>query len=184
MSPSISPQVDKRAAYVKGLRALADILEAHPELELPYSGSKDSPLSFIPYGSANRTQAGLFARLIPGTVAKQPRGEAVDLIGSVHGLHVCLIATRDEVCERIVVGTREVEIEEPDPVALAKVPTVKRTEVVEDVEWRCGSILAADTSRQVAEVRENAAALEEQHDEDDQARADLADVLAEAVSRG
>lgn len=51
---------------------------------------------------------------------------------------------REQVCTRVVTGTREVEIEEPDPEALALVPTIKRTETVEDVEWQCLPLLAED----------------------------------------
>ncbi len=46
---------------------------------------------------------------------------------------------RAKVCERVVTGTREVTEEVPDPDA----PKVTVTRVVEDVEWRCSSILAA-----------------------------------------
>lgn len=74
---------------------------------------------------------------------------------------VQVYAAREVVCERVVTGTREEVIEEPDPellaAATASVPTVKRTEVVETVEWRCTPLLAAteDTTardEQMAEV--------------------------------
>jgi hypothetical protein len=54
-----------------------------------------------------------------------------------------MYGARDEVCERVVVGTREVTEEVPDPDALAAIPTVTVTRTVEDVEWRCNSILGA-----------------------------------------
>ncbi|MEV0968475.1 hypothetical protein [Microtetraspora glauca] len=131
-----------RAEYIKGLRALADILEAHPELPLPYEGD-DASLNFIE-GNAEeeRRGAAVFARVMPGTVRKEPRGEYFDLFAEIHGVRVQWIARRENVCERVVTGTREVEIEEPDPDALAAVPKVKRTVVVEDVEWQCHPILA------------------------------------------
>jgi hypothetical protein len=51
------------------------------------------------------------------------------------------------VCERVVVATREVEMEEPDPVAVAALPKVTRTVTVEDVEWKCAPLLtSADQS--------------------------------------
>jgi hypothetical protein len=53
-----------------------------------------------------------------------------------------LVAWRAEVCTRVVTATREVEVEEPDPEAVAALPKVKRTETVEDVEWRCEPLLA------------------------------------------
>jgi hypothetical protein len=48
---------------------------------------------------------------------------------------------RDEVCERVVVSTQEIEEEVPDPelaeAALANVPTVKTKRTIEEVEWKC-----------------------------------------------
>lgn len=60
---------------------------------------------------------------------------------------VDVYAGRDEVCERVVVGTREVTEEVPDPEALAAVPTVSVTKTVEDVEWKCLPLLAVDGAR-------------------------------------
>ncbi len=53
-----------------------------------------------------------------------------------------LSAFRDDVCERIVTGTHQVTETGKDPEALAAVPEIEVTKTVEDVEWRCGSILA------------------------------------------
>lgn len=65
---------------------------------------------------------------------------------------LAVYSQREQVCERIVVGTREIEVEEPDPELLAKVPTVKRTKKVEDVRWECTPLLApaADDAEAVA----------------------------------
>lgn len=65
---------------------------------------------------------------------------AADLSFGDLTLHV--YADRDQVCERIVVATREEVVEEPDPELLAKVPTVKRTVPVEEVRWECTPLLA------------------------------------------
>jgi hypothetical protein len=54
-----------------------------------------------------------------------------------------VLCDRNEVCEKVVTGTREVTKEVPDPEALAAVPKVTVTETVEDVEWRCHPILDA-----------------------------------------
>ncbi len=51
-----------------------------------------------------------------------------------------VVANREEVCERVVVGARQVTETIPDP--SVTVPTVEITKTVEDVEWRCTSILA------------------------------------------
>lgn len=65
---------------------------------------------------------------------------AVTLHFGLVDLHI--YSDRDAVCTRVVVGTREVEVEEPDPEALAAVPTVTRTVTVEDVQWQCHPLLA------------------------------------------
>lgn len=133
----------ERTAFASGLRKLADLLEQHPELELPYTGHAfGAGINWIPLGGdGQKAQAATFARLIPGKVDKAVRGEAFDLIGSIDGLRVKMIVDRDEVCERVVVGTETIEVTEPDPEAVAALPTVTRTEVHEIVEWRCGSLL-------------------------------------------
>ncbi|MFD9950856.1 hypothetical protein ACFWYW_19740 [Nonomuraea sp. NPDC059023] len=135
----------KRAAYTAGLRALADILDANPDLPLPYAGT-DSTLNWIELGDEARRGAAVFARLMPGAVEKSVSETAGQfyLEFTLHGLNLRWIATREEMCERVVVGTHEVEVEEPDPDALALVPKIKRTEIVEDVEWQCRPVLAGE----------------------------------------
>jgi hypothetical protein len=132
----------ERAEYIKGLRALADALEQHPELRLPYDG-RSTGISVFPHGD-QRAELADWARVLPGRKEKTPRNTYFDLHGSFHGLKITVVCQRDEVCERHVVGTREVEVEEPDPAAVAALPKVKRTEILEDVEWICGSILGPD----------------------------------------
>jgi hypothetical protein len=51
---------------------------------------------------------------------------------------------RATVCERVVVETREITEEVPDPEALAAVPTVTVTRTEEVVEWQCKPLLAAE----------------------------------------
>lgn len=133
-----------RADYIAGLRALADLLEQHDELPLPYEGNT-VPLTFH-YLSSPDPKAGLatFARIIPGALTKTPWGGEsdyiyFDLAGSIDGLKVNATAYRDAVCTRVVKGTREVTKVIPDPAA----PTVTVTETVVDVEWVCSPVLAA-----------------------------------------
>jgi hypothetical protein len=147
MTTISSPDQTKRAEYVKGLRALADILEQHPELRLPYEG--DSPdigkrITFHFLSSDDpRSEIAAARRALGVPLEKEGDSDSYFYFnGNLHGLYFNLVAFRNEVCERVVVGTREVEIEEPDPELLAQVPTVKRTETVEDVEWQCHPILA------------------------------------------
>lgn len=52
---------------------------------------------------------------------------------------------RKEICERVVIGTREVKEEVPDPelleAATKDIPMVEKIRVIEDVEWQCHSIM-------------------------------------------
>ena len=120
---------DRRAAYTAGLRQLADILDAHPEVPLPYEGTGKSlgkRISFYYLGDKDPRAALAAARRAFGVPME--KNDSIDssfsLTGSLAGLHFALTAEREAVCERVVVGTREVE--------------------VEDVEWRCTPLLAAD----------------------------------------
>lgn len=67
----------------------------------------------------------------------------VDLIFA-GGLRIHVYAQREQVCQRVVTGTREVTETVPDPEALKAVPQVAVTKVVEDVDWICHPLLADD----------------------------------------
>jgi hypothetical protein len=140
-------KLDKRAEYIKGLRALADVLENNPDLNLPFSGQKASSLNVIPHsGDEQREQLAAWVKVLPGRRDKSQYGadgKLFGLVGALHGIHIEVLCDRNEVCEKVVTGTREVTKEVPDPEALAAVPKVTVTETVEDVEWRCHPILDA-----------------------------------------
>ena len=135
---------DDRTEYIKGLRLLADLLAANPDLPLPYHGTSTGLLWIKTHGDNSddvRNTARLFARLIPGAISKHVRDDVLDLDGSIAGLRVALITARDAMCERVVTGTREVTIE-ATPAMPATEAQPERTETVEDFEWICGSLLA------------------------------------------
>jgi hypothetical protein len=130
---------DKRADYVAGLRALADVIEANPHLVLPlhqtFSAFCDT-----------REELHAWLRVLPGEKRKKPNhdeqymtvgGETV--FGSL-GFKAWI--AREEVCVRVVTGTRKITKTVPAPDA----PTVEITETVEDVEWVCEPLLAEATS--------------------------------------
>ena len=126
-----------RAAYISGLRKLADHLEANHALPLPYNGALSV---FV----RTKAEAVAYARLM-GKAEKSftdSTAYGFNLTGSIDGLNVLVYAPREEVCTRVVIGTREVVTEVPDPDALAAVPTITRTEVVEDVAWECSPLLS------------------------------------------
>lgn len=135
---------DKRAEYTAGLRALADLLDEHPDLPLPHVGSTD-PFDWWLFGDNPKATLATLVRLIPGAKKKQVgehSGSSWFTVATrLHGLHIDINATRAAVCERVVTATREVTKEVPDPDVLATVPTVTITETVEDVEWVCAPLL-------------------------------------------
>lgn len=132
---------EKRAAFVSGLRTLADLIEQHDELPVPYDVTAMWIVG-LASDEEQRRVAQTFVRTMPGAVAKGVRDTAFDLDGQIGPVNVSMILNRDAVCTRVVKDTREVTREVPDPDALAAVPTVTVTETVEDVEWVCGPLMA------------------------------------------
>lgn len=147
---------DKRAAYIEGLHQIADFLAEHPDVPLPHlgayaEGSNRPAMSIYVYGHDPRTKVASIVRAMtePGTAVQKrvkDSTQSYQVWREFGGLVLLATASRDEVCERVVVGTREVTVEEPDPEALAAVPTVSVTKVVEDVEWVCAPLLKPPTS--------------------------------------
>lgn len=126
---------ERRAQTIAGLRAAADFFEANPDAPIAYSidlgyhcSDRDEFVAAVrALGSARKDFNSTFA-------------QAGRRFGG--GVEVRYQAYRDQVCERVVVGTKQVEVEEPDPEVVAALPKVKRTETVEEVEWRCEPLLA------------------------------------------
>lgn len=121
-----------RAAYITGLRRLADLLDQHPDMPLPYGDIQWQP--------NDRNEFAILARLLPGPHRKDASDAIFTLSGRVSGVTWRAYRWRDEVCERVVVDTREVTKTVPDPAV--DVPTVEITETQEVVEWRCPPLLA------------------------------------------
>lgn len=137
-----------RSAYTAGLRQLADILDAHPEVPLPYEGAA-IPISFyFLSGDDPKTTLAAAARAMPCRLDKEAisagGADYFDLNGKLAGLRIKMTAFRKDVCERVVVATREEIVEEPDPEAVAALPKVTRTVKVEDVRWECTPLLNGD----------------------------------------
>jgi hypothetical protein len=142
---------DTRSEYVRGLRLLADVIEQHPELPLPMAGDSEwSPVRwYFTVADDPRAEMAAAARALPvaGRWLKEygeddPAGEhkaRLDMSGMLAGLHVELVAYRDDVCTRIVTGTEDREFDEVVTPAVTR--KVKRP--VEIVEWQCGPVLAA-----------------------------------------
>lgn len=133
----------QRAA--RDLRLLADFLDANPDLPGSLAYAFDSIHVFPP----GRDDVAAWARAVlraHGSVQKYQDSEkwaGLDVkFGEVVKLRVRI--EREEVCERVVIGTREVTEEVPDPEAVAALPKVAVTTTVEDVEWRCMPLLSGE----------------------------------------
>jgi len=155
ITPAIgTTDVDPRAAFTAGLRQLADWLELHPEVQLPYIGSYvtgcDLPSLPIYLGQAwgsedVRTVLADVARAMGNATKATSYGGDYQVWRAFGGLAVYAQADRDEVCDRIVVATHEVTEMVPDPQVVAAAPLVAVVTTVEDVEWRCRPLLAAQS---------------------------------------
>lgn len=136
---------DPRAEYIHGLRMLADLLEQHPDLGLPFEGNTAEMMVFINRTDGQRERLARWASVLPGTKTKSGAGTG-DTLFALHaklrGFSLKVIADRDEVCEKVVTGVETVTKKVKDPQALAAVPEVEVTEEVETYEWRCTSIFA------------------------------------------
>jgi hypothetical protein len=133
---------DEEQAYVDGLRELADWLEAHPAAR-PSFGGFDPVRLLWPCGDS-RDGLAAAARVL-GRAAKSSDSKWVNVTRLFGPHQIQAYASHEAVCERVVVGTETIETEVPDPEALKNVPTIKVTETVEQVEWRCPPSLLAAT---------------------------------------
>jgi hypothetical protein len=132
-----------------GLRNLAQFINDHPDLADAFAGG--GLTICVPLSHKNNPPAEIaqFARAgvrAGRRVTKSLDGEQWGGVKVHFGRRVTLdaYAHREQVCERVVVGTETVTKQVPDPEALAAVPTVEITETVEQVQWRCSPLLAAE----------------------------------------
>ena len=133
---------EKQLAAVKGFRDLADLLEAQPAL----AEMVGFPTIYLfHYGDDTRE----FARkaLSMGDITKESGDTWFNVLREFGPVTLKLCARHEQVCEKVVIDSQEVEVEELDPVlakeALASVPMIKTTKVVERTEWKCPTLLEA-----------------------------------------
>lgn len=126
-----------REEHIANLRLYADWLEAHPEAAISEIYSCQCV-----WGASE--MLGL-AKMLGGKWDKRTDQEDWFELERHFGPSIKhgLFTDRAKVCERVVVGMEEVQVEEPDPAVVAALPKVKRTEKREKVEWRCPESLSA-----------------------------------------
>lgn len=124
---------DQRTAVVDGLRQLADFIESHPDMPLPTCRG-----SIYLWGDDAKTQLANIATSL-GTAAKKADEFYYGLTKDFGPVSLSVKASRENVCERVVVGTKTTEYLVPPP----GVEMEKRIHTEEIVEWVCPpSILA------------------------------------------
>lgn len=135
------------AERAAGFRALADLIEANPQLasDLYLQNFLAMPLH-NPKVTDQRARLAEWATAALGQGAKFTKRVDKDHFSGIVDFgpfSIEVLADRDEVCERVVTGTETVTKKVKDPEALAAVPEIEVTEEVETVEWVCRPLLAA-----------------------------------------
>lgn len=127
-------KANPNAELIARLRELADFLEAHPELPECYS----TPIFDLSvYGEDAKEQLAHFAK-VAGRVEKSATYRTFYLRKSFGPIRLDMNAMREQVCERVLVGTKV----EPEHFIPAQPETFVPAQEVPIYEWRCGSILA------------------------------------------
>lgn len=125
-----------------GLRRLADLIEAEPQLADWLSHTlQTSGINAFPPDEDERVALAWFVRVMKAagaTITKSTSASLYQVAAHFGSVKVEALASRAQVCERVVVGTQTVTRQVPDPAA----PLVEVTETVEQVEWRCEPLLA------------------------------------------
>lgn len=138
--------VERAAAQAAGLRQLADMIEAHPEIDAYYLRSKavhNALTVWLPDDAEDLAAIARAALAHGAKVDKDIGDQLYTVVVSFGPIRARAMAMRDQVCERVVVGTEEVTETVKDPDALAKVPEIEVTEEREIIEWRCTPLLEA-----------------------------------------
>lgn len=136
--PVLTEDDIKRAGTIAGLRELADLLEAHPEAQLPssYAVSVWHTIYDNDHEAAVEHLRGL-SKKFGGLWRKEPSGETFYLIRKLGGvLEYRLGAPREAICEKRVVGSHMVQ----RPAQSYRMPL---TELVREdiVEWDCPEVI-------------------------------------------
>lgn len=138
-------QAELAAEIATGLRSLAVLVETNPELavHMKYGLGDIHVLA----GDRDRMAAIVrAAKALGAKIRKVPGDKYFSAICAFGVVKLDVFASREEVCERIVVGTETVTKQVPDPALLAEVPLVEVTETVEQVRWECRPLLADDSA--------------------------------------
>lgn len=118
---------DSAREQADGLRELADWIEAHPDI-----AERMAP-PYLVIIADDADDMAHKARALGGKRSKHVGDEWVDVERKFGPVRVTVTARRENVCERVVVGTTTVEI----PAEPARPATPARTETIERTKWVC-----------------------------------------------
>ena len=139
-------ETELAAEIVSGLRCLAVMIEANPDLAHDVAYTLGRSILAIPLEDEHARLArwARAGKASGAVVAKDASGEQFEVNVTFGPVRVRVIAPREQVCERIVIGTDKVTKKVKDPAALAAVPEIEVTEEVEQIEWKCRPLLASE----------------------------------------
>lgn len=136
---------DLRARQIESLRRYADLLESTPELPVAFNPILRHMVHGFGGDVADRMRQ--IRRMYGGRFDKSWDNNEIFpeffLKGKLGEFEVVISTRRENVCERIVTGTIEEVVTEPDPDLVAELPRVERTVVKEVVDWICPEDLTA-----------------------------------------
>lgn len=119
----------ERSDYTQGLRELADFIDAHPDIPLPYAGAHNA---FV----ENKAQLGLIARAVGGRWDKKGTTDYFYIKREFAGGHSYEVnVSREQVCRKVKTGTR--------------IEPAKPEQEVETFEWVCEEPLLAGADASV-----------------------------------
>jgi hypothetical protein len=130
----------ERQKAVDGIRALADFLEAHPDLDAPDTDRFHVCLTWNGDPKAEMAKwARAASHLKP--VKDFDSDQFARLLIPFGPTSIEVFANRSQICERVVTGVTQVTETVPDPELVKAVPLVEVTREIEDVEWVCTPLL-------------------------------------------
>lgn len=144
----MSNNTELAAQQAAGLRQLADMIEANPEIAI-LAAYLDS-VNVFHVSEADSLQTIIRAALAAGaSVDKQMFSETFAATLHFGPVGVCVLGPRAVVCEKRV-ETKVIVEEVPDPEAVAQLPKVLQTSTEEIVTWECKPWMATDAETAVA----------------------------------
>ena len=149
---------DTRTNYAASLRAVADLIDVHPDLPEPYvtaysSGNIEAHW-YLHINDLEKDMPGqkaAAAQIVSTLGGKWDKREALfndtrsEFTQRRDGLFLEVVVNRAAVCERVVTGSHTVTVP-ATPAMPARPAEAERTKTVEDFTWVCSSLLADPVS--------------------------------------